>query len=559
MGPGMPRVLLRAEVLASAACTAFCCGPSPPAAWCPEPSVEIAEVQGGAAASPLLGQRVALTGVVSAAAASVGSRRGFFLQAETGASGIFIAGGGTLPAAGDRLHVVGTVAELSGVTALSELELVQPCGQAALRPSELQLGTADAERWEGSWLRSRQSWTLLDTSELERSGRVRVSAHGRAYAAGHPLGAETELWTLEGLSAEARAWRDASSLSEHLRLGAQSSELTAVVLSSSPPTLLATAPVEFRAGPPASLSPPAGALRVAALNLDNYFVQLGQRGADSVLELARQRDKLVAALLELDADILALSELENQVPAVGTPAADSAADLLAALNARLPVELSYALCPGQSETSSVIRSALAYRPERVEPRGAAWFAVMPELTRPPLFQTFAARGHQLTVGAVHLKSKICDREAQLVGPEGCGAETRLAEARALAGVVAQLPPDAGELLLIGDFNSDSREAPALELQRAGLSDLLSSLAPEERYSYVFEGRATQLDHALASSSLAAALVRAQIWHIDADEPALLDYHLDNPPDLYRADARRCSDHDPILVDFAPGELRPTDR
>src|SRR5690349_16432877 len=207
MGPGMSRLALRAELLGGAAYGALlCCGPSPAADWCPEPSVEISEVQGRAEASPLLGRRVALNGVVSAVPASVGSRRGFFLQAQTEPSGIFIASSGALPAAGERLHVVGIVTEPGGVTALSALELVQPCGHAALEPSELQLSAAEAERWEGSWLRSRQTWTLLDTSELERSGRVRVSAQGRAYAAGHPLGAETELWTLEGLSPASHAW-----------------------------------------------------------------------------------------------------------------------------------------------------------------------------------------------------------------------------------------------------------------------------------------------------------------------------------------------------------------
>ena len=549
----MRRVLSSAPALAGAACTALLrCGPSPPAAWCPEPSVEISEVQGSAAASPLIGQHVELTGVVSATPASVASRPGFFLQAQAAASGIFIADDGPLPVAGERLHVVGTVAELSGVTALDELELVQPCGRASLEPSERELGSAaDAERWEGSWLHSRQTWTLLDTSELWSRGRVGVSAQGRAYAASHPLGAGVELWTLEGLSAAALAGRDDGGGSERLRLGAQSNELTAVLLSSSPPTLLATQPVQFRASPPAGLVPRAGALRVAALNLDNYFLDPGSRGAASAPELARQRAKLVAALRQLDADILALSELENSPAGAGTPAVDSATDLLGALNAQLPAELSYAWSDAGSAPDGVIRSALAYRPGRVEPRGSAWFAAAPALTRAPLLQSFAAAGRELTVAALHLKSKLCDREAQIVGPEGCGAETRRAEARALAALVAQLHADAREVLLIGDFNSDSREAPALELQRAGLSDLFASLAPWDRYSYVFDGRATQLDQALASPALAAALVRAQIWHIDADEPAQLDYHLDNPPELYRPDARRCSDHDPILVDFAP--------
>ncbi|HEU4578214.1 MAG TPA: endonuclease/exonuclease/phosphatase family protein [Polyangiaceae bacterium] len=543
----MRRAILRARVLTSAASWALLrCGPGAPATWCPAPSAEISEVQGNTAASPLLGQRVELNGVVSAAPARVGSRRGFFLQAQEARSGIFIADGGPLPAPGDRVHVAGTVAELGGVTALAGLELLQPCGRARLEPGEHELGSAaDTEGWQGSWLRSRQTWTLLDTTELWSRGRVRVSAQGRAYAAGHPLGAQTELWTLEGMSASVSPGRDDHF--ERLRLGAQTSELTAVLLSTSPPTLLATEPVEFRAPPPASLAPRAGALRIAALNLDNYFLDPGERGAASPRELARQRAKLVAALSQLDADILALNELENQPPG----ASDSAADLLTALNAQLPPELSYALSTASSAPEGALRSAIAYRPRRVQASGTAWFASAPGLTRAPLLQTFVAAGRSLTVAALHLKSKVCDGGAQIVGPEGCGAETRRGEARALGALVAQLRAEAHELLLIGDFNSDSREAPLLELQRAGLSDLFASVAPWDRYSYVFDGRATQLDQALATPALAAALVRAQIWHIDADEPEWLDYHLDNPPGSYRPDARRCSDHDPILVDLEP--------
>src|SRR5262249_35266922 len=159
-------------------------------AECPAPSAALSDIQGAAAASPLLEQRVALTGVVSVADARVGSQRGFFLQGDepqaAASSGIFVVHAGAMTP-GERVHVVGRVVELSGVTALNALELLQPCGHARLRPRELELGsTADAERWEGTWLRSRQSWTLLDTSELWSQDRVRVSPQGRAYAPGHP-------------------------------------------------------------------------------------------------------------------------------------------------------------------------------------------------------------------------------------------------------------------------------------------------------------------------------------------------------------------------------------
>ncbi|MEO1331765.1 MAG: endonuclease/exonuclease/phosphatase, partial [Pseudomonadota bacterium] len=63
-------------------------------------------------------------------------------------------------------------------------------------------------------------------------------------------------------------------------------------------------------------------LTIASFNVLNYFTTLDQgsnttitgqdpRGADNQTELDRQTEKLVTTILELDADILALNELEN--------------------------------------------------------------------------------------------------------------------------------------------------------------------------------------------------------------------------------------------------------
>jgi predicted extracellular nuclease len=571
----MPRALLwvralRARKLPSSCCaclTALSCAPlgcgplvEPVATACAEPALDIAELQGNGAVSPLLDQQVEIEGSVSVAPAHSGSSTGFFLQtAAPGArsSGIFVAlDAGDMPAPGERLRVRGRVAELGGVTALTSVERIEPCGRATLSPIDVELGAeADLERWEGMWIRARGDWTLVDSSELERRGELGISPAGRRYAPGHPLAqapSESASWTLLGMAEAARAWLRAGSLSEHLRLGARARELTAVVLAGTPPTLLATEPVELRAAPP--VPPPAvssSELRVAALNLDNYFVQLGARGARSESELSRQRTKLVAALRQLDADILALSELENQGPGADASTAPprSLVDLLTALDNELPNELAYSVSESGMDGSDVIRSAIAYRSSRVRASGPAWFARAPEFQRAPLFQSFEVRGRTLSVGVVHLKSKLCSGAGQIIGAEGCGADTRLAQARALAAAVAALP-EPRDVLLIGDFNSDALETPVLELKRAGFSDLFAGVPAEDRYSYVFEGRASQLDHALASDALAAALARAQIWHINADEPELLGYGLEHPPEAYQADARRSSDHDPILVDFA---------
>ena len=74
------------------------------------------------------------------------------------------------------------------------------------------------------------------------------------------------------------------------------------------------------------------------------------------------------------------------------------------------------------------------------------------------------------------------------------------------------------------------------------------------YTYVFDGAAGRLDHVLASASMSTQVSGAAAWHINADEPALLDYQLDaRSHDLYSASPYRSSDHDPVLVGLSLGK------
>ena len=60
-----------------------------------------------------------------------------------------------------------------------------------------------------------------------------------------------------------------------------------------------------------------------------------------------------------------------------------------------------------------------------------------------------------------------------------------------------------------------------------------------------------LDHGLASSSLAGQVTGAAEWHINADEPDVLDYDTSFKPGpidaIYAPDRFRSSDHDPVLI------------
>jgi uncharacterized protein len=86
------------------------------------------------------------------------------------------------------------------------------------------------------------------------------------------------------------------------------------------------------------------------------------------------------------------------------------------------------------------------------------------------------------------------------------------------------------------------------LTGGGLADLVARVPAASRYSYIFDGEAGYLDHALATGPLATQVAGVTIWHINADEPSVLDYNTEfKTQDLYAPTPYRSSDHDPVVV------------
>ena len=134
--------------------------------------------------------------------------------------------------------------------------------------------------------------------------------------------------------------------------------------------------------------------------------------------------------------------------------------------------------------------------------------------------------------------------------------TRVNAAAALADWVATDPTGSGDsdYLVIGDMNASFMEDPIEVFRSSGLVDLLAG--ESSPYSYLFAGQSGALDYAFATSSLAPQVTGALEWHINADEPPVLDYNLDFGRDASLFDATtpyRASDHDPTIVGL---ELRP---
>jgi Ca2+-binding RTX toxin-like protein len=153
----------------------------------------------------------------------------------------------------------------------------------------------------------------------------------------------------------------------------------------------------------------------------------------------------------------------------------------------------------------------------------------------------------------HFKSKSCagatggDQDSG--DGQACFNPTRVAQAQALLQFVNSLQSTSGtdRVLIIGDLNAYAQEDPIFTLVQAGKVDLLARFQANP-YSFVFNGEAGVLDHALATPSLSTRVTGAATWAINADEPSVIDYNTEfKPQDLYAASPYRSSDHDPVLV------------
>ncbi|MEM6454381.1 MAG: endonuclease/exonuclease/phosphatase family protein [Acidobacteriota bacterium] len=296
-------------------------------------------------------------------------------------------------------------------------------------------------------------------------------------------------------------------------------------------------------------APSAAPLRIAAFNVRNYFMTLGSRGASNHAERLRQRKRIVDVLHALDADVLALIEMENDPRALD--------DLRRALNQRVRERAqSYAQTPDPPDGvgADVIRVALLHRTARVRPIGDARSdRDVVHRVRQPMGQVYAVRDRgaevahaddaddaALRIGVVtaHFKSKRCLNahgiQVDRGDGQGCWNPLRTSQALRALRLLRLLCEDAGtdHGLVIGDLNAYPGEDPIRVLERGGLCDLLAAHVPiDERHSYDHRGRRGYLDHALATKALAARVTTAAFWRPSIAMMATL------PP----------SDHDPVTV------------
>jgi Ca2+-binding RTX toxin-like protein len=330
-----------------------------------------------------------------------------------------------------------------------------------------------------------------------------------------------------------------------------------------------------------------GRLHVAGMNLLNFFntfdglpdtvdnctngvggAATDCRGADTQAEFDRQWPKTVAAILALNPDVLGINEIEND----GYGSSSAIQFLVNKLNdATAPG--TYAFIDVDANTGQVnalgtdaIKVGMLYQPAKVTPVGTTAALNSTAFvnggdsaarSRPSLAQAFEenATGARFIVDLNHLKSKgsACDTPDAGDGQGNCNA-VRVNATTALVNWLATDPTGTGEsdILLIGDYNSYAQEDPITVIKNAGFTNMIESFLGADAYSYVFDGQWGYLDHALGSASLVSQVSGVGDYHINSDEPSVLDYNTDFKTanlqsTLYAPDQFRMSDHDSVLI------------
>lgn len=577
----------------------------------------IMEIQGSGDASPLVDQAVVTTGVVT----RLGGEGGFYAQDPTGdgdaatSDGIFVFTS-DLVAVGDSVEVTGTVAEFFGATQVAASSVtVTGTGTVAATPIDLETLGGAFEPLE-HMLVTPGTLVAGDVFNYLQFGEItaypflpiqptEVVEPGPAAAQLAADIAASSIIVEDGVGGRNNPTFpflvDDAGVERLVRWGDELPDATGIITFTFGNYKLLPLGDPFITGDtfqptnarPTSAPDPGGSITAASFNTLNLWTNDGgqERGARTQEQYDIQLAKLVDAVLALDADVLALQELQND-PAgdaatstdfnVGKESAEALAD---AANAALGSDV-YAWIDTGVIGDDAIKVGFIYDQTAVTPVGDPIIvgvgdpAYQPDRNRPSVVQGFEeiASGEQFTAVSIHFKSKsgselddapdgVCvDADPTNDVPDcdqGDGAAffnpARTAAAEVLAAFLADpanLPdPD---VLVLGDFNAYTLEDPVdVFVEDNGYTNLgeLSS----EGVSFVFFGLGGNLDHAVSNASLTSQVTGAEVFDINGTESGNLTYFEgDFPGQLPVLDRFRSSDHSPVIVgldlDSGPGPV-----
>jgi len=521
--------------------------------------------------------------------------------------GIFVFGSSALASVnvGDKIRLNANVTEFNTITELISPTNIQVISTGnPVTPVDISLPETtegDLEAYEGMLVRIVSPMTVSQNFFQGRYGQVSLSANGRMIKPTNIYTANSaNAINLADENARRRITLDDGSTAQNpnpipfigadntLRAGDVAQTITGVIehglitASSTGPRdykIHATVTPVFSRENPRTAAPAnvGGNVKVASFNVLNYFTtftngqtasgQTGQgctlggassasncRGANNAAEFTRQRDKIINAIAAINADVVGLMEIQNN-------GAVAVQNLVDGLNAKMGAG-TYARIndPAAGLGDDAIKVAMIYKPTKITPFGVSLADNDSINNRPTLAQSFAtANGEKFSVLVNHFKSKgscpsgsaSADSDQDQGDGQGCWNDLRVQQAERLAnGFIPQVQAAAGDsdVIVMGDLNAYGKEDPINTLASLGFADQVARFNGQAGYSYVFDGEAGYLDHALANPSMAAQITRTIHWRINADEPSVIDYNTEfKPQDLYTNSAYKSSDHDPVII------------
>ena len=524
-------------------------------------------------------------------------------------------------AIGDCVDVTGTVSEHYSMTQISETTSVSPvddCAPVTATPLPAWPTTdAERERYEGMLVTPEGTYTITNNYQVNQYGSL-----GLAYGE-EPLhqatdkvrpGPEAEAYEKENLTKavtldDGSSWdymrNDTAKASplpylgvgdgNTMRTGAHVEFTGEVILDyrydqwNFQPTAQQVGPqADFIAVEDTRSGAPAveGDVTLASFNVLNYFTDLGQdepdceahtdrngtpvasdyctvRGAYTPEAFADQQTKIVAAINELDADVVGLMEVEDtynvpQSPGFKTDPDRALKALVQALNDAAGTE-KWAAAPSPAvwTNTDAIRTGFIYQKDSVTPSGAPQMLADPAFAnaRHPIAQTFARvdRPDDSFVAIVnHFKSKGSGDDDGT--GQGKSNPSRVAQAQALNAWVSGNGDFADQpVLLLGDFNAYTMEDPLKTLEDEGWTNVPKAVGADDA-SYQFSGRLGSLDHIFGNQQAmdlvtATGGTKAAVWNINGDESVAYQYSRRNynATDFHEDNAFASSDHDPVKV------------
>ena len=601
---------------------------------CGDDAMLISAIQGNENSSAEVGNSVIIEAIVTGTRAG-----GFFVQEESAdydtddstSEGIFVEGSVEI-ATGNLVRLYGEVEENYGMTTLamdSDVAALD-CGAvdsvAAVQlsmPYELDLETVEG------MVVSVTDATVTSTNNLWRYGEIVVSDSIKrqpsdvaaplsdAYTAAVEA-SEASLLTIEDNSSsqypDALNYFPTFSYANAIRIGDAVSASGPLNYSFGTYRINPSDIIEVTSTREANPVVTEGNLSIATFNVLNYFNgevdENGDvtfdyddnRGADDAIAFALQQGRIVEAIVNLNADVVGLMEIEND----GFGDDSAIQSLVNAINAELGETEQYsfiATSDGSEIGTDAITVGLLYKASVVAPEGDATIVAMPvqqvdedslARMRPSLLQTFVHNesSKSFLVAVNHFKSKggqcaedIAEEPSEITTIQGSCNALRVSAAMTLGNALNEesLPE---RKIILGDLNAYSAEDPVAvltdytpeargytittavntEMDDSASVEVESSfgyhnLAEEfdaEGFSYWFYGteQVGSLDHVLASEAMLEDAIDGAHWNINSVEAYQLQY---DQALRYYADEDgyaftdvgpfRSSDHDPFIATF----------